>query len=174
MGASRGTPEVRLDRGAWQSIRDATLLASPLEACGSLGGTFEPTVSPAGEFVVRSATSLANESENDRRCHFFVPPARVREAAERLERDGSSLIGFFHSHPNGGPDPSGEDVGRAWPGQLHLITSLERTGIVQVRAFEVDLVVGEPRERSVTLVDGRSSSLRGFSPGTDEVESCRE
>lgn len=167
------TPGVRLDRDAWDLIRRATVLASPREACGYLGGAFASAASTGGVITVGRAVEVANESSKDRRYHFAVPAARVREAAVRLEREFYNLIGFFHSHPDGGPTPSEEDVERARPGQLHLISTVGATGVVRVNAFEFDADDGTPRELQVMVVDGRSSSLRAFSPSSSQVESCR-
>ena len=73
--------------------------AVPLEACGILAGDGQRS---------RRVIQIRNE---------FASPTRYRMAPEELvqtfadlDRDGLSILAFFHSHPNSAPIPSPTDL----------------------------------------------------------------
>ncbi len=85
--------------------------AAPSEACGLLLGTGSN---------IESAVPTANVAADPAR-HFEIDPAALI-AAHRAAREGlgQSVIGYFHSHPNGLAGPSATDAqsaardGRVW------------------------------------------------------------
>lgn len=158
MHAGRRPPGVRLEPDAWREIRAATLAAFPRESCGTLGGTVVSKGPFAGDFLVRSARAMSNESVYDRRFHFLISAERVREESARIRGVGGCLLGFFHSHPDGGRGPSEEDVARAWPGELQFVASFGADREVQLHAFAVGGEDGRPRALSFEPPEGRTSS----------------
>lgn len=69
---------------------------------------------------VRSALSCENAAEETLH-RFRIPAVAVLAAQRAAERDGFDVIGFYHSHPRGGGDPSSADVEGAAAGYVHLI-----------------------------------------------------
>lgn len=77
--------------------------ATPEEACGLLLGTSH------GILEARPTANVAP----DRQRHFEIDPAALI-AAHRAEREGGpELIGYYHSHPTGLPEPSATDRAQA-------------------------------------------------------------
>lgn len=95
----------RLLRRAEQAARDAY----PEECCGLLiGGRAGAT------WTVRRLAPSANVAEGDRRTRFEVDPAILLREQRQARAAGETLIGLYHSHPDGEPTPSAEDARRAW------------------------------------------------------------
>ena len=91
--------------------------ASPdAEICGLL-------LADGGEVTARAATNVAG----DPACFFEIDPA-VLIAAHRAARGGGPpILGHYHSHPSGDPDPSSRDAADAAPdGSLWLILTRDR------------------------------------------------
>jgi proteasome lid subunit RPN8/RPN11 len=81
------------------------------EVCGLLFGE-------AARIVTAEPAANVSPRADD---SFEVDP-RALFAALRAERAGGSrLIGHYHSHPNGRPEPSPRDAAAAEPGRLWLI-----------------------------------------------------
>ena len=81
------------------------------EVCGLLFGDGDR---------IESAEWTPNVADDPDRA-FEIEPAALFMAI-RLERQGGPrLIGHYHSHPNGSPEPSPRDLAAAEPGKLWLI-----------------------------------------------------
>jgi len=112
--------------------------AFPYECCGLLIGVTEGE----GDSVIR-VTRVA-ESRNlaapERRDRFEIDPA-LQFSLLREMRDGEeSIVGVYHSHPNGCPSPSPRDLEDARdPSLIWLITAVEeaRDKPVTTRAFRL-------------------------------------
>lgn len=92
---------------------EAEASASPdHEICGLLFGT--------GNMI--TARQPARNVAADPRVSFEIDPV-VLLAAHRAQRSGGpAIVGCYHSHPSGGPDPSARDAADAAPnGSLWLI-----------------------------------------------------
>jgi [CysO sulfur-carrier protein]-S-L-cysteine hydrolase len=78
--------------------------------------------------------------------HFFQLDERsFTQAMFDIERAGLSLIGIYHSHPNGDPIPSQTDIQQAnYPETAYLIVGLRngepRLAAWQIRPGEVDRI----------------------------------
>ncbi len=101
---------ITIARQAHALMLSAASAAHPLEACGLLLGTGDRVME------ARHATNLAPDPER----HFEIDPAALI-AAHRAARDGGpTVVGYFHSHPNGLARPSATDRqsaardGRVW------------------------------------------------------------
>ena len=77
--------------------------AHPREACGLLLGD-------GGR--ITSATVAANVHPDPAR-HFEIDPAALLAAHKAARTGGPQVLGYWHSHPNGRPDPSEEDRAEA-------------------------------------------------------------
>lgn len=95
----------------------AGVRASPhAEICGLL-------LAGEGGVVARPAANVARDPAR----FFEIDPAALI-AAHRAARQGSAaVIGHYHSHPSGDPDPSPRDAADAAPdGSLWLILTCDR------------------------------------------------
>ena len=50
---------------------------------------------------------------------------------------GLDVLGFFHSHPDHPPDPSGFDLEQAWPYYSYLIVSVMHGKAADARAWRL-------------------------------------
>jgi predicted GIY-YIG superfamily endonuclease/proteasome lid subunit RPN8/RPN11 len=92
-----------ITRAAHAAMLNAAAHAAPEEACGLLLGE---------SWAITEARPAANVAP-DPRAHFEIDPAALI-VAHRAERSGGpDVIGYFHSHPNGRPDPSAQDRAQA-------------------------------------------------------------
>ena len=83
------------------------------EVCGLLFGDDRAVV--AAEAAANVAATPADSFEIDPQALF---------AAVRAERAGGPrLVGHYHSHPRGQPEPSARDAAAAAPGALWLIAA---------------------------------------------------
>jgi len=100
-------------------LEKLALAAQPEECCGVLLGC------EAGDrLTVEQLLPTGNVASGDRRRYYQVDP-RALAAAQRVARKRHrSVIGFFHSHPSGGVEPSGLDLHHAWPGVCYLILAV--------------------------------------------------
>ncbi|QRV13476.1 M67 family metallopeptidase [Haloterrigena salifodinae] len=106
-------------------IRDVILErareGTPEEICGIFGGDFEHE----GRSRVRSQYPAENVAETPR-TRYRIDPEEQLEVFEHLEDRGEEIVGFYHSHPRGPPQPSATDEAQAtWPNRSYLIVSLE-------------------------------------------------
>ena len=99
------------------AIRDHAARAYPDECCGALIGH------DSGHVV--EAFALSNTTSGERRRRFLIGPDDYRAAEARAREIGSTLIGFYHSHPNHPAVPSAFDLEHAWPNLRYLIVSVQ-------------------------------------------------
>ncbi len=102
--------ELQISRTQRQQLLDWAKASEPEECCGLLLGDNR---------VVESAVLTPNIALNPRKEFEIDPSALI--AAERQARQGRpAILGYFHSHPNGVPEPSATDArmasadGRNW------------------------------------------------------------
>ena len=112
----------------------------PQEACGLIAGIGEQA---------RQIIPVANVASNAHR-YFRLNDQALAKAVFEIERAGLSLIGIYHSHPEGEPIPSQTDIQQAnYPDTIYLIVGL-RHGQPRLAGWEihtgmvtpVDLYVG--------------------------------
>jgi proteasome lid subunit RPN8/RPN11 len=89
----------------------------PLEACGVIGGIGERA---------HQIVAIPNTAD-DPRHHFCLDEKKFIETLFGFERNGLTLIGIYHSHPNGDPIPSPIDIQQAaYPDTAYLIVGLRQ------------------------------------------------
>lgn len=99
----------------------------PEEACGLLA------VDGGGSLRMVYATTNVDRS----RTRFTVSPREHYGAIKHAERNGWSIAGSFHSHPESSAFPSGRDIEAALdPDWLYFIVGLGN-GLPEVRGFRI-------------------------------------
>jgi len=85
----------------------AAARAYPSECCGLIEGI--DTADGWYGFTIHETANLAP----DPAAHFLVDPEVQFALLKALRNSGRCLIGCFHSHPNGRPEPSDTDLATA-------------------------------------------------------------
>jgi proteasome lid subunit RPN8/RPN11 len=136
---------VRLPSSAVREIERHARDCYPNECCGFLlarPDARDPAV-PREVFATRRA---ANEFDGERRRRFMIRPDELRALERSLEGTGTSVAGFYHSHPDHPARPSQFDQDHAWPWYTYLVLSVTRTETPRLGAFELDPDSGTFRE----------------------------
>ena len=114
-------PSVRLSPAQLQAIERAAEAAYPEEACGLLVGRSEP----GGACRVSTVEASANVAEPPRTRRFEVDPKLRLRLERELRESPDSVVGVYHSHPNGSAEPSETDVSMIFePDMVWLITAV--------------------------------------------------
>lgn len=122
---------IRLNAAQWRELGAAAEAAYPEEACGLLIGTADAS----GALTVGGVVAAANVAPEPRR-RFEIDP-RVHFAVLRRVRGGEeSIIGHYHSHPDGPAEPSAHDVACAADRQMvWLILAVAAGRLIGAAAF---------------------------------------
>ncbi|MCO8252802.1 M67 family metallopeptidase [Haladaptatus sp. AB618] len=90
----------------------------PDEICGILAGS-------RGERAEVEGVYHAENVAADTRTNYEIDPEEQLAVMDRIEADGSEVVGFYHSHPMGPDAPSETDAADAtWDGYSYVIVSL--------------------------------------------------
>ncbi|MFB6085323.1 MAG: desampylase [Halodesulfurarchaeum sp.] len=109
---------MKLAESVRASIFDHARESAPREACGLLGGR------DGDPPVVLDSIRTSNVAA-DPECRFEIDPEELLEGQESFDATEFTLLGFYHSHPEGPSSPSETDrTGAAWPKTYALIVSL--------------------------------------------------
>lgn len=86
----------------------------------------------------------------DAATRFQMDPAGQIGAMRAMREAGEELFAIYHSHPHSPPRPSAIDLAQAaYPDALYLIVSLDTTGVLEMRGFQMH--GGEAREVALEL-----------------------
>jgi proteasome lid subunit RPN8/RPN11 len=125
-------PVVRLGADAASAIQRAAESAYPNEACGVLVGHCDES----GWRITRAVPGANVHSEP--RHRFEVDPHLVFDWMRRLRGGSESLVGHFHSHPDGPAEPSATDRESAYDrNAIWLIAAVLAGRLGSLRAFRL-------------------------------------
>lgn len=118
-----------------EEIGRHALMESPYEACGIIAGV---------DKQVKRIIPVPNVA-TDPNNHYELDQKILVKTMFELEAENLSLLGFYHSHPNGHPIPSPTDIKQAtYPDAIYLIAGLAgntpRLAAWQIRSREVNSV----------------------------------
>lgn len=105
--------------------------AYPAECCGALVGR-----TGAVRDVTR-AVPLVNR-RTDHRRRYLIEPDDLRRLERELATQELDILGYYHSHPDQPPVPSGYDAEQAWPWYAYLIVQVDRARATAARAWVLD------------------------------------
>lgn len=133
-----------------ERVRDAVLShareGAPEEVCGVLAGE-------RGDVHRVAARHPAENAAADPLTRYEIDPREQLELLEAIDDAGRGVVGFYHSHPRGPPEPSDTDAAEAtWPGRSYAIAAPGgATGGYSLRSWRW---TGEAfREEAVEVVD---------------------
>ena len=101
---------VRVTAEMLAAVRHAAAVAAPEECCGIL----------LGHGATISAAVAARNVHPAPRTHFEIDPQALIDAHRAARAGGPQVLGYYHSHPAGPPEPSATDRamaaqdGRVW------------------------------------------------------------
>jgi proteasome lid subunit RPN8/RPN11 len=146
-------PDVRIDREALTAIVAHARRDVPNECCGLLVGRAEglsEAAGPAEAGTVGSAKAgphvleaipCSNGAADPTRRYEISPVdyfAQIRRCRRinAAQSECFAVVGAYHSHPRGGPDPSETDVEQAFRDFVFLIVGLGASiGGMEIRAY---------------------------------------
>ena len=112
---------VRLTPEQLRAIERAAEAAYPEEACGLLVGS----CAPEEGYRVSAVEASANVAEPPRTRRFEVDPKLRLRLERQLRESPDSVIGVYHSHPDGSAEPSETDRSMIFePDMAWLITAV--------------------------------------------------
>lgn len=113
-------------------LRDATD-AYPEECCGLLIGARRDDRIDVGR-----TRPARNCHPHDRRRRYEIDPQFAFDAFRQAHADGWSVVGFYHSHPDGTTAPSQTDRDESWHDMIYLIIGVREGRSTGVRAWSFD------------------------------------
>lgn len=123
---------IYLQKSDYDLIVDWARKSLPEEACGLLGGTVEGENKFVKKVYLFENTDHSNE-------HFTISPQDQLGAIIDMRKNGNTLLGNWHSHPESPSRPSEEDKRLAMDSKLrYLILSLMDEEPV-LNAFIIDV-----------------------------------
>jgi len=123
-----------IDPDALRAIIARARRDRPKETCGLLVGKADH---------ILEAVETANAADDPTR-HYEIRPedyfAQIKRCRTVSERSGEryAVLGAYHSHPNGAPDPSPTDLAQAFEDFVHVIAGPAAGGAgMEVRAYRL-------------------------------------
>lgn len=107
--------------------------AYPAECCGVLAG--RPGEDGFKE-VVRLAPAVNRRTDDPHR--YLIAPDDLRRLDRELKIEGLEIVGYYHSHPDHPPAPSGFDTEHAWPWYSYLIVRIDRGRAADAASWVLD------------------------------------
>ncbi len=115
------------------SIRESALASTPEECCGILIGSI------AGEdHHVDRVVAARNTWDGDRTRRYEIDSQTAFDAIREATAAGRSVVGFYHSHPDGSDQPSSHDLETAWPRMSYVIVTVREGAVTAVRSWRLD------------------------------------
>ncbi len=131
------------------AVEHHAVAVHPRECCGILVG--EPVGAGAGLRIrrVMAAENIRRDRPTDR---YSIQPRTLLAAHKEARRRGLEIVGYYHSHPEGGARPSAVDSRAAWPEMSYLILSLAGGEVVDRRSWRLSGEGGVFEEEEVVLM----------------------
>jgi len=118
--------ELVLPPSAYTAMRRHIRRRAPLEACGLLAGRHG---------LVELVVGVRNAARSP--VLYSMDPRQLWHAFEKFDHLGLELLGIYHSHPKGPPDPSPTDINEGLYAAVQVIWSLQ-DGSWQANGFWIE------------------------------------
>ena len=118
---------IQLKREDLEQMKNIAEEAYPHECCGVLVGTENGGMKTVAE-VIPAENHRTDSPEN----RYLITADFMRQIEHRLKKTKSSIVGFFHSHPDVPARPSAYDKEHAWPWYAYIIVSVRQGRVVEV------------------------------------------
>ena len=110
---------ISLKKSHLESIKQIARATYPHECCGIMVGSVDGDIKRVSELI-----PAVNERTDSLANRYLITAAFVQKIEARLRNTDSSIVGFFHSHPDVPARPSAYDQEHAWPWYSYLIVSV--------------------------------------------------
>jgi proteasome lid subunit RPN8/RPN11 len=124
---------LRISEGLLGEIRGHGETAYPAECCGAMAGRVDER---GVKEVARLAPAVNRRTDDPHR--YLIAPDDLRRLEVELRSEGLDIVGYYHSHPDHPPVPSGYDTEHAWPWYSYLIVRVERGRALEATSWTLD------------------------------------
>ena len=123
---------IRLKKSDLDVIKQIAEETYPHECCGIMVGSVDGDIKSVSELV-----PAINERTDSLANRYLITADFVQKLEARLRGTGSSIVGFFHSHPDVPARPSAYDQEHAWPWFSYVIVSVQQGTPEEVTSWEL-------------------------------------
>lgn len=107
----------------------------PEECCGLIVGTRREAGESNGTlWSALDVVPTRNVAPPPRTSRYELDPLALLNALREASDRDSEIIGFYHSHPNHQPNPSGADDADVWADYVYVIVHPSPVGDVSIEA----------------------------------------
>jgi proteasome lid subunit RPN8/RPN11 len=112
--------------------------AYPNECCGILIGR-DVAQNGVTRRIVDRLEAGRNAFEAAEQYHrFSIDPAQQLKAEKSAEKEGKTVLGYYHSHPDHPARPSEYDRQHAWPYYSYVIVAIAKGAAVDMTSWVFD------------------------------------
>ena len=114
--------------------------AYPYECCGAMLGEWNRDQSKNTKKLIRIENNWKEgDGEETRHRRFAITAEDYKKIENQAKNDGLNLLGFYHTHPDHPPKPSGTDLSYAWPFFSYIILSVQKAKAQESFSYALDL-----------------------------------
>ena len=132
---NRTPHHLQLTDGQLADIHKHAVSTYPEECCGILIGLVERE--SATTLVDRLVTTSNTREDEARHNRYLIEPQTILDAQREADREGKTIVGYYHSHPDHPSEPSDFDREYAWPDQSYLIVSVNSGRVHDERSWRL-------------------------------------
>ena len=136
--------ELLITKQILNSMYQDSLARFPTESCGFIIGS--------GGYFTTVCTSYATVNVEGKTNRYTIEPYDFYKVEKSLESSNLTIVGFYHSHPNGSPRPSHIDIQLAWYGYSYLIISLTSSYVREIKSWIINSQTGECVEQPIIIM----------------------
>ncbi|HVB77650.1 MAG TPA: M67 family metallopeptidase [Candidatus Nitrosotalea sp.] len=136
---------MRISPVAMDQIRAHAESGYPFEICGIM-------IAAQEQGVVTTTEPVRNTVVDRARDRYEMDPVDQIRVQRRCDAERTSIIGYYHSHPDHPAWASLTDAERAWKGPVYLIVSCAQGRVVDANAF-IAVADGGPMEQTELIVE---------------------
>lgn len=124
-----------LTKSVMEAMKRHVLSTYPEEGCGVLVGRHRDAIT-----TVVDAIPLKNVASELRTRRYKIDPLEFLRASDAAERNGSQIVGIFHSHPHHPSIPSEHDLDHAWPNISYVILAVDGQDVTSIQSWRLTSV----------------------------------
>lgn len=127
---------LRIPHRLMNDLEVQALTALPEECCGALLGRCESGESERTRLVT-SLWPTQNVHAGPRSSGYAIDPEELLRVHKMARQRDQEVVGYYHSHPDGGAAPSSRDLAEAGPGVSYLIMAVSNGQVAECRSWRL-------------------------------------